>query len=93
MGRVAAAAASLVAGRGRSEWGLRALVLVALLAVGTSLVKVNVFYGYRPTFAAALELPSANQIALDDPHNPSPRRPDRPACLTLARHPRPATGQ
>lgn len=43
----------------------RVLVVVALLAVlATSAVKVNAFYGYRPSLAAALDLPAANQIDL-----------------------------
>lgn len=79
---VAVTAVSLVVARRRSGWRRRALALLALLAVtGTSLVKVNAFYGYRPTLAAVLELPPANQIALDD----LPRTP----WLTVA-HPRQA---
>lgn len=56
-----AAAALARAGRDRR----RALVAVALLAVvATSAVKVNAFYGYRPSLAAALDLPAADQVDL-----------------------------
>lgn len=56
-----AAAALAWSGRDRR----RALVVVALLAVlATSAVKVNAFYGYRPSLAAALDLPAADQIDL-----------------------------
>jgi S-formylglutathione hydrolase FrmB len=57
------------------------LALVALVAVvATGVVKANAFYGYRPTLAAVLGIPLANEISLADvPAAPlvsaSPHRP------------------
>ncbi|WP_232661546.1 alpha/beta hydrolase [Pseudonocardia sp. TRM90224] len=66
---VAVAAASLfvaglVAGgrRGRARLVLGAVAL--LLVVSTVGVKINAFYGYRPTLAAVLGVPAADEIDL-----------------------------
>lgn len=52
-------------GGGRRRATAGAAVLVAVLSVlATAAVKVNAFYGYRPTLADALGLPAADQISL-----------------------------
>jgi S-formylglutathione hydrolase FrmB len=48
-------------------WPRRVAVGVAVvLVLSTGLVKANAFYGYRPTLAAVLGIPAANQIDLSD---------------------------
>jgi S-formylglutathione hydrolase FrmB len=45
----------------------RVVTVLAVLAVfGTCVMKVNAFYGYRPTLATALGIPAANQVDLSD---------------------------
>jgi S-formylglutathione hydrolase FrmB len=51
----------------RRGWTRRILAVVSLLAVlVTGLVKANAFYGYRPTLAALIGVPAANEINLAD---------------------------
>jgi S-formylglutathione hydrolase FrmB len=60
----AAVLAVLQWGRG-SAWPRRVAVGLALvLVLATALVKANSYYGYRPTLAAALGVPAANEIDL-----------------------------
>jgi S-formylglutathione hydrolase FrmB len=60
---VFAGAAVLAWGYRRAGWGRRAVAVCALVAVlGTCVMKVNAFYGYRPTIATALGLPAGDQI-------------------------------
>jgi S-formylglutathione hydrolase FrmB len=62
---VAAAGSSLAWANMRARRRRQVLAVLALLAVlATSGVKANAFYGYRPTLAAALGLPAANEIDL-----------------------------
>jgi S-formylglutathione hydrolase FrmB len=64
---VVVTAFALAAHRARARVRRRVLTVVALVAVlVTGLVKANAFYGYRPTIAAALGLPAANEISLAD---------------------------
>lgn len=52
-------------GRRRCGWARRLLALLAVVAVlCICLVKINSFYGYRPTIASALGQPAGNQIDL-----------------------------
>jgi S-formylglutathione hydrolase FrmB len=71
--------------RDRRRWR-QVIAAVAVLAVlATCVMKVNAFYGYRPTIAAALGLPAANQIDLGDlPAHPPVvhARPDRSLAAT-----------
>ncbi|MBV9921351.1 MAG: hypothetical protein JOY78_10940 [Pseudonocardia sp.] len=51
--------------RRHGGWVRVALAVVAVVAVlGTCAMKVNAFYGYRPTLAAAVGLPAADQVDL-----------------------------
>ena len=51
--------------RRRQAWLRRIVVgLAVVLVLATAAVKANAFYGYRPTLAAALGIPAANQIDL-----------------------------
>src|SRR6476620_10815554 len=51
--------------RWRRGWRQRLVAVVAVAAVlGLCLVKVNAFYGYRPTLAAALGIPAENHVDL-----------------------------
>jgi len=53
--------------RRQRGWLRHAAVGVAVvLVLSTGLVKANSFYGYRPTLAAVLGIPAANQIDLSD---------------------------
>ncbi len=53
--------------RRRDGWWRGAIAVFAALAVlATSLVKINAYYGYRPTIAAALGNPGADQIVAAD---------------------------
>jgi S-formylglutathione hydrolase FrmB len=62
---VAAAGCSLAWANMRAGRRRQVLAVLALLAVlATSGVKANAFYGYRPTLAAALGVPAANEIDL-----------------------------
>jgi S-formylglutathione hydrolase FrmB len=58
-------AVGLAWGRRHDGWVSIAVAVVAVLAVlGTCAMKVNAFYGYRPTIGAALGIPAANQVDL-----------------------------
>jgi S-formylglutathione hydrolase FrmB len=60
---VSATVAAVLRWRREQPWLRRAAVGVALLlVVATASVKANAFYGYRPTLAAVLGMPAANQI-------------------------------
>jgi S-formylglutathione hydrolase FrmB len=51
--------------RWRRGWRQRLVAVAAVAAVlSLCLVKVNAFYGYRPTLAAALGIPAENQVDL-----------------------------
>jgi S-formylglutathione hydrolase FrmB len=64
---VLAAAVGLAWGHRDRPWWRQVLAAVAVLAVlATCVMKVNAFYGYRPTIAAAFGLPAANQIDLGE---------------------------
>jgi S-formylglutathione hydrolase FrmB len=53
--------------RRQRGWACRVAACVAVvLVLSTGLVKANSFYGYRPTLAAVLGIPAANQIDLSD---------------------------
>jgi hypothetical protein len=53
--------------RRQRGWARRVAAGVAVvLVLSTGLVKANAFYGYRPTLAAVLGIPAANQIDLSD---------------------------
>ncbi len=73
---VLAVAVGLGWARRRDGWVRIVLAVVAVVAVfGTCAMKVNAYYGYRPTIGAALELPAANQVDLA-------QLPARPPVLT-----------
>lgn len=60
---VSATVLAVVRWRRHHGWLRGVAVGVALILVlATALVKANSFYGYRPTLAAALGIPAANQI-------------------------------
>jgi S-formylglutathione hydrolase FrmB len=61
-----AAVALAVAGRGGGRTRALVSVVAALLVLATSGMKVNAFYGYRPTMAAAFGLPAANEVQFAD---------------------------
>ena len=62
---VLAVAVGLGWARRRDGWVRVALAVVAVVAVfGMCVMKVNAYYGYRPTIGAALGLPAANQVDL-----------------------------
>lgn len=64
---VAAAAVGLMGMRRRDGWRRGAVAVFATLAVLLmSLVKVNAYYGYRPTIAAALGISGAEQVVPAD---------------------------
>ena len=78
--------------RWRRGWRQRLVVVAAVAAVlGLCLVKVNAFYGYRPTLAAALGIPAENQVELaslaprplvvSGPHDPLDRTWRAPADM------------
>ena len=60
---VAATASAVVQRAGRR--GVVA-VLAAVMVLGMCAVKVNSFYGYRPTLAAALGIPAQNEVSFGD---------------------------
>lgn len=69
---VAVVAVGLVWMRRRDDWhrdgwwrGVVA-VLAAVAVLAMSLVKVNAYYGYRPTIAAVLGMPGADQVVPED---------------------------
>ncbi len=69
---VAAAAIGLAFARGPIRQRRRVVGALALFAVfTTSAVKVNAFYGYRPTLAGVLGLPAANEIDIADVSHPA----------------------
>ena len=58
-----AVAVAVLRWRGHGGWPRRVAVGLALVfVVATALAQTNSYYGYRPTLAAALGLPPANQI-------------------------------
>ncbi len=62
---VLAVAVGLAWARRRDRWVRLALAVVAVVAVlGTCAMKVNAYYGYRPTLGAALGIPAADQVDL-----------------------------
>ena len=62
---VLAVAVGLGWARRRDGWVRIALAVVAVVTVfGTCAMKVNAYYGYRPTLATALGVPAANQVDL-----------------------------
>ena len=62
---VLAVAVGLGWARRRDGWLRLALAVLAVVAVfGTCAMKVNAFYGYRPTLGTALGVPAANQVDL-----------------------------
>ncbi|MEJ3657380.1 alpha/beta hydrolase-fold protein [Actinomycetes bacterium KLBMP 9759] len=62
---VAVAAMALLVASGRRGRARLVLGVVALLLVASTVaVKINAFYGYRPTLAAVLGLPAADEIDL-----------------------------
>lgn len=64
---VAAAAISLAFGRRPIRHRGHVVVALALLSVvATSAVKVNAFYGYRPTLAGVMGLRAANEVDIAD---------------------------
>ena len=70
---VAAAAIGLASARRSVRYRGRVVLALALVAVvATSTVKINAFYGYRPTLAGVLGLPAANEIDIADVARPAP---------------------
>lgn len=64
IGGVAAAGALAVA-HGRGRWWRRVIALLAATAVlAAGVVKVNSYYGYRPTLGSILGVPFTNQVEL-----------------------------
>lgn len=64
---VAVVAVGLLWMRRRNGWWRGAAAVMAVVAVlAMSLVKINAYYGYRPTIAAVLGIPGADQVAPDD---------------------------
>ncbi len=62
---VSAIAVALGWAHRRDGWVRVGLAVVAVVAVfGTCAMKVNAYYGYRPTIGAALGMPAANQVDL-----------------------------
>jgi S-formylglutathione hydrolase FrmB len=62
---VSAGVLAVLQWRRRQAWPRRVAVgLAVVLVLATALVKANAYYGYRPTLAAALGMPAANEIDL-----------------------------
>jgi S-formylglutathione hydrolase FrmB len=72
--------------RRHDGWVRVTLSVLAVVAVlGTCAMKVNAFYGYRPTLAAALGLPAANEVNLAQLSSSTPvftAQPGQPLALS-----------